>query len=195
MARVAASRPAQEDKREAILSAALSLFATRGFHGTPVPLIAEKAKVGAGTLYRYFESKEAIVNELYREKKRELAAALLGDLPIGAPTRQIFHEVWVRLARFADEHPDVLAFLELHHHDDYLDEQSRKLEREVFTPLQLWVADAQQKQIVKGYAPEVLMAIVWGAFVGVVRASKMGLCPLEPAMEAAEACMWEAIRR
>jgi hypothetical protein len=39
------------------------------------------------------------------------------------------------------------------------------------------------------------MAIVWGAFVGVVRAAQMGICPLDSAMEAAEACMWEAIRR
>ena len=34
-------------KKEAILAAALALFAERGFHGTAVPLIADKAKVGA----------------------------------------------------------------------------------------------------------------------------------------------------
>jgi AcrR family transcriptional regulator len=190
-----AGRVAPEDKREAILAAALELFAVRGFHGTPVPLIAERARVGAGTVYRYFESKETIVNELYREKKRQLASALLADLPASAPTRQVFHEVWVRLGRFAEQHPEVLAFLELHHHDDYLDDASRKLEREALLPLKLFVEDAQAKQIFKPFAPEVLMAVVWGAFIGVVRACKMGLCPLEPAMEAAEACMWEAIRR
>jgi AcrR family transcriptional regulator len=193
--RPGANRIPQEDKREAILAAALELFAVRGFHGTPVPLIAERAQVGAGTLYRYFESKEAIVNELYREKKRQLALALLGDLPLGAPTRQVFHEVWVRLGRFAADHADVLAFLELHHHDDYLDEQSRQVERDALQPLKLFVEDAQEKQIVKPGLPEVLMACVWGAFVGVVRAAKMGLIPLQPAMEVAEGCMWEAIRR
>jgi len=193
--RPAAARIPQEDKRECILAAALELFAERGFHGTPVPLIAERAKVGAGTLYRYFASKEAIVNELYRQKKRELAAALLDGLPLGAPTRQLFHELWLRLGRFAAEHASVLAFLELHHHDDYLDEESRRLEREALMPLQLFVEDAQQKQILKAVQAEVLMALVWGAFVGVMRASKMGLVPLEAAMAAAEACMWEAIRR
>ena len=34
------------DKREAILGAALALLAERGFHGTSVALIAERAKVG-----------------------------------------------------------------------------------------------------------------------------------------------------
>src|SRR5690606_27876447 len=64
-----ATRPSQRaivtDKREAILHAALELFVERGFWGTAVPEIAEKAGVGAGTIYRYFESKEALVNALY----------------------------------------------------------------------------------------------------------------------------------
>lgn len=193
--KAAVQRVPQEDKREAILDAALALFAERGFHGTAVPLIAERARVGAGTLYRYFESKEAIVNELFRAKKRQLAAALLVDLPAFAPTRQVFHEVWVRLGRFATEHPEVLAFLELHHHGEYLDEESWKVEVEALLPLLRFVEDAQEKQIVRPVPAQVLMALVWGAFVGLVRASQMGLMPLAPAMDAAEACMWEAIRR
>ena len=55
-----------EDKRQAILDSALSLFADQGFHGTSVPQIAQKAGVAAGTIYRYFDGKEAMVNVLYR---------------------------------------------------------------------------------------------------------------------------------
>ena len=51
------------------MAAALELFVERGFYGTAVPEIAERAGVGAGTIYRYFESKEALVNALYREQK------------------------------------------------------------------------------------------------------------------------------
>ena len=57
------------DKREAILQAALELFVERGFYGTAVPEIADRASVGAGTIYRYFESKEALVNAIYRQEK------------------------------------------------------------------------------------------------------------------------------
>ena len=69
------------DKRDRILDAALSAFAERGFHGTPVPLIAERAQVGAGTIYRYFESKEALVNALYRRSK----LAFLDEVSAGFP--------------------------------------------------------------------------------------------------------------
>ena len=67
-------RRAVGDKREAILAAATELFVERGFHGTTVPEIAERAGVGAGTIYRHFASKEAVVNELFRLHKQALTA-------------------------------------------------------------------------------------------------------------------------
>lgn len=194
--RIAPLRSTQEDKREAILAAALDLFAERGFHGTAVPLIADKAKVGAGTLYRYFDSKEAIVNALFRENKQALGKALLEDFPTGLPTRQVFHEIWDRLGKFARENPKVMAFLELHHHGDYLDDESKQVEMAMLLPLKTFVEEAQRQQILKPIPAEILMAISWGAFVGLVSATWKGFFPLtQEAIDQAEACMWEAIRR
>ncbi len=197
MSRAANSaRVSPEDKREAILDAALELFSVRGFHGTAVPLIAEHAKVGAGTLYRYFESKEAIVNVLFREQKRAFSRALLTDFPVGVPTRQAFHEIWSRLCRFAQENPKVIAFLELHNHGDYLDAESKQVELEMLLPLKVFVEEAQRQQVLKPTSPEILMALVWGSFVGLVSACWKGFMTLDDAaFDAAEACMWEAIRR
>lgn len=36
-------------------------------------MIAEKAKVGAGTIYRYFENKEALVNSLFTKSVLQLS--------------------------------------------------------------------------------------------------------------------------
>ena len=52
-------------KHEAILDAALALFVERGYHGTAVPAIAERAGVAAGTIYHHFESKEQLVNAVF----------------------------------------------------------------------------------------------------------------------------------
>src|SRR5215470_12938535 len=95
-----ASRPSPGDKREAILSAALELFVARGFYGVAVPEIAERAGVGAGTIYRYFESKEALVNAIYREQKQAFGAVTISDFPASAPTREQFHTLWNRMASF-----------------------------------------------------------------------------------------------
>src|SRR5262249_55170937 len=101
MARAAILRAERElDRRQAILESALRLFGERGFHGTTVPEIAERAGVATGTIYRYFASKEALVNTLFQIHKEAVARALMGDPPIGLPVREQFHVFWRRYATF-----------------------------------------------------------------------------------------------
>src|SRR5689334_14514728 len=110
-----AGRKPGGDKRETIMTAALELFVERGFFGTAVPEIAERAGVGAGTIYRYFESKEALVNAIYREQKLLFGQVALDSFPSSAPMREQFRLLWARMAQFAIEHPSSFVFLELHH--------------------------------------------------------------------------------
>ncbi len=182
-------------KREAILDAALELFAERGFHGTAVPLVAERAQVGAGTLYRYFDSKEALVNALYQREKTLLARQLMQDFPVDVPPRQQFHVMWKRLQAFAEKHPQSGVFLELHHHAAYLDETSRQLEQEVLAPMVEFIRRGQAQQAIKPISPELLIHLVYGAFVGLSKAIWCGqLEPGPTTLDDAEACLWEAVR-
>ena len=184
------------DRRDAILDAALELFAERGFHGTAVPLIAERASVGAGTIYRYFASKKALVNALYQRWKGQLGRVLLEDFPFAAPPRQQLHAFWRRMARFATDHPRAFTFLELHHHAPYLDRESRALETRILDAARGFFQLTSAQELTKPLAPELLGAIVWGAFVGLVKASMLGHLVLSEAMlDAGEQCCWEAIRR
>ena len=48
-------------QRERILAAAQQCFVARGFHAASMANIAETADMSAGLIYRYFESKQAIV--------------------------------------------------------------------------------------------------------------------------------------
>ena len=65
------------NKRAAILEATLALISEHGFHGTAMSMIADRADVGAGTIYRYFESKEDLITQLYLEIKHEKGQAFL----------------------------------------------------------------------------------------------------------------------
>lgn len=58
------------DKRDEILRAALELIAEHGFHGAPMAMVAERAGVGAGTIYRYFEGKDALIAEIFAELEK-----------------------------------------------------------------------------------------------------------------------------
>jgi len=183
-------------KRQAILDAALELFAERGFHGTAVPLVAERAGVGAGTLYRYFESKESLVNTLYRHWKESLAREIFARISPTSPPREQFSDFWMLMGDFARRHPHVFEFLELHHHAPYLNHESNAIENHLLGAIETMIREAQRKQALKPVAPHVLMAIVNGAFAGLVKAARMGHVELTNAtlVETGQV-MWEAIRR
>ncbi len=193
---VTAMSAEKPDKREAVLDAALELFAERGFHGTAVPLVAEKAKVGAGTIYRYFPSKEALVNALYQRHKGAFGEFVLAGFPQAAPFREQFRHFWSSACAFAQANPVALQFLELHHHGPYLDDASRTMEQQLLAMARGLVESAIAEQIVKPIPAQILMAIVWGSFRALVQGGCEKQIVLdERTAEQAEACIWEALRR
>lgn len=180
-----------------MLDAALRLFAARGYHGTAVPEVAEAAGVGTGTLYHYFEHKQALVNEVYRDAKLRLRSALLDGLAEPAldepgAARAWFLEVWRRLGELAAREPDALRFLELQDHVEYLDAESRRIERSAVAPL-LAVGERLRERA-GGARADVVIALVWGAFVGLVKAGRLGYLRLDAAaLEAAGEACWRMV--
>lgn len=57
-------RVAPEGKKRSIMEAALLVLTEKGYHLATIDEIAERAGVGKGTIYLYFESKAALVGEL-----------------------------------------------------------------------------------------------------------------------------------
>ena len=184
------------DKRERILEAALTLFAERGFHGTAVPLVAERAGVGAGTIYRYFESKEALVNALYQHWKRAAMSAVLDGFPFTAPPREQFHQLFRRFVAFARESPAAFAFLELHHHADYLDAESLAMEQQAMSMAHVFLEQTRAQRITRDADPGVLIAVVLGGIVRLLRHHAEGQLALdEQQLEQAEHVLWECVRQ
>jgi len=58
--------------RERILRAARAVFADQG-HDAQMDDVAKRAKVGVGTVYRHFPTKEALLDALVRERFEEIA--------------------------------------------------------------------------------------------------------------------------
>ena len=66
-----------------ILDAARVCFGRHGFHGASMARIAAEAAISVGHIYRYFESKEAVVAAIAEEDLAEAAEAI-GDME-GSP--------------------------------------------------------------------------------------------------------------
>jgi TetR/AcrR family transcriptional regulator, mexJK operon transcriptional repressor len=72
--RAARSEAARRERRDAILQAAIQLFAQRGFAAAGMSEIARAAGVSHGTVFLYFASKDALFRAAILEPLEEFAA-------------------------------------------------------------------------------------------------------------------------
>ncbi len=81
------------DKRRLILDAAIRVFARRGFHHCRVSDVADEAGVAYGLVYHYFDSKEEILNTLFRERWQIMLDAIAEIDTERIPAREKLHGV------------------------------------------------------------------------------------------------------
>src|SRR5882672_9607253 len=118
------ARPKSEDKRNAILNAAIEVFAERGL-GAATSAISGTAGVAEGTLFTYFKTKDKLINALYREIKLELADAMMSGFPRKQRVRTRLRHVWDGYVNWGIANPKqrkVLAQLQV---SEVLTEESR----------------------------------------------------------------------
>lgn len=73
---MSAAKTIKGDKTKAqILETAIELFKERGYDATTMRVIAEKAEVSLGSAYYYFQSKEHLIQFLYKKMQEEQLVA------------------------------------------------------------------------------------------------------------------------
>jgi AcrR family transcriptional regulator len=120
------ARPRSDEKRSAIMSAAVRVIAAQGL-GAATATIANEAGVSNGSLFTYFGTKADLLNQLYIELKTEMGAAALEGLPRDSDDRSQLLHMWRNWARWATPCPDkrrALAHLSV---SDDITPESRKI--------------------------------------------------------------------
>ena len=103
-----------DDTRTRIISAAIRAVRQHGLEGARIQNVSSLAGVSPGALYRYFESKEKLLEECFTYVDRQAAAifdqlafdphAIVAD-PVGA-----VKSLWLPYFRFWVAHPDETVF-------------------------------------------------------------------------------------
>lgn len=87
--RRAVSEHDKERRRESILAAAKRVFAKKGFHATKMSDVARAARVSYGSIYWYFDSKEALFDAVIEAEERRLRAHIQAALAPGGENGDI----------------------------------------------------------------------------------------------------------
>jgi TetR/AcrR family transcriptional regulator len=103
----------KRERRRSILQAARETFFENGFHHATVDSVAERAEVSKGTVYLYFESKEAILAHLLLEGLVDLVAELDHTYAAGAglPADEQLRELAQAYLDFFRRDPQYFPFL------------------------------------------------------------------------------------
>jgi AcrR family transcriptional regulator len=186
------------DKRDDIVRAAIDLIAEQGFHGAPMAMIADRAGVGAGTIYRYFENKDVLIRDIYACLEVKAWSIIKEEYPEGRPIRERFLHICRKLIGYFLASPLEFRFVEQFHNSPYgvacrRDKFFGKQDKDLVTEL---LEEGQQQQIIKELPRPILNALIFGPLVDACRDHILQFIDLDETLIAqiTEAC-WDAVKR
>ncbi len=190
---------AKLEKRDEIVRAALELIAEHGFHGAPMAMIAGRAGVGAGTIYRYFENKDVMITELFRELEERSHPIIKEGYASEKPHRERFIHLCTALIHYFIENPLDFRFIEQFFNSPYGVEHRRdkllgtKEGCDVFKEL---FEDGISRQVLKDLPIVILFDLAFGPILSVARDHILGFIVLDDVLlgRTVEAC-WDAVKR
>ena len=188
----------RSDKRDAVMQAALELVGENGFHGSPMAMIAQRAGVAAGTIYRYFESKDILIRETYGRLEKEVLASVKAEYPREGTIREQYLHLCQRLFTYFLASPMEFRFIEQFHNSPYgvacrRDKILGKKEKDIITEL---FEKGQELQVLKDLPLPVLFALTFGPLCDLCRDHILQFIELDEQLIArsAGAC-WDAVKR
>ncbi|WP_145522918.1 TetR/AcrR family transcriptional regulator [Yersinia rohdei] len=133
------ARPLDEDKRKAILAAALRVISQQGL-GATTALIAKEAGISSGSLFTYFPDKVTLLNHLYTHIKTDVARALMQDFPLQASIRDKARHVWTAYINWALDHPQQRGALQQLSVSRVVTPSTREQSKRMFDPVNQMLA-------------------------------------------------------
>jgi AcrR family transcriptional regulator len=189
------------DKKEAILQTTMELVAEHGFHDAPCLLIAERAGVAAGTIYRYFKNKDDLIVELYRTLEARINAEVQEGYSDKMPLRERFIHLASGLLRYFILYPLEFRYVEQFHNSPYgvAFRRDRMLgqdgvnERGIYYEL---FREGVAQQVIKDLPLVLLFDLAFGPVLAITRNHVLGFLHLDEDLigKAAEAC-WDSLKR
>jgi len=152
--------------RQKLLRAAMDLFMTMGFRGTTTPVIARRAGVAEGTIYRHFRGKRELYDEVYLATQR-WALDLVRDVeqtPAGSARDRLL-ALGIRLIESATRDPAAARMLISHPEERLLSDRSRAAAAQFRAALEQIIAVGKAAGTVRA-GPVELWGAVWLRLVG-----------------------------
>ncbi len=153
-------------KRDAILRAAIDVFAERGYFNAQVADVARAAGVAAGTVYLYFKSKDDLLVSIFERSMREgLANGRAAVANLQDPRARLLRLARGHLARLGHDRNLAIVFqVELRQSTKFMEQFSSTLLRDYLGLIREAIADGQREGLFRSDVKATAMAkMLFGA--------------------------------
>jgi AcrR family transcriptional regulator len=153
------ARTRSDDKREAILAAATSVFAGGGL-SAPTSAISKAAGIAEGTLFTYFPTKDDLLNALYRQIKLELAEGLMSGFARKKDVRAKLHHIWDAFVNWGVANPQRRIVLSQLLVSGKLTRETKAVGAAPFAEVEVMGRDAIAQGTIRDFPLEFLIAML-----------------------------------
>ena len=153
------------EKEILIIEAATRLFAKDGI-GVPTARIAKEAGVSNGTLFNYFETKQALIDGVYLYIKENMAKEVLENINPENHIEDILLCLWHSVIHWACRNPLNNKVLDCLYSSQQLGDEAVQACENLFAVILEAAEQAVQDDIVTGGAPSELLSEIAHAQLG-----------------------------
>jgi AcrR family transcriptional regulator len=185
------------DKREAIMEAALKLFTERGFQGTSTAQISKEASIATGTLFNYFPTKEDLINSLYFEVKGRLSRSMGKRIENENTFQDKLGKLWSNLINWGVENQKEFLFVGQFCSSPYITKFTREEVMKEYIFLHNFINEGIKSGEIKDYSPELIIAMFYQgsrAVVNLILDSNMS-SETDKFIEKGFQIIWNGLRR
>ena len=151
------------DKIHLIYAATLKLVKENGLAGLNMAAIGKEAKLGMGTMYVYFKSKEELINSLFKRLKglntSRIYSVLKPNTPFKLSMKDLFDNYIKNRIDYFEEH----FFVEQCSNSHYLDAESKELDESAFVGVHDLLDKGKKELLIKEIDNALITAHIMGS--------------------------------
>ena len=114
------------DKKSTILNTVLKLVNKEGFYHLSMKNVAKEAGIAAGTTYLYFNSKEELINELYKQIAQDYRDSIINSYREENSIEENFFEMAGKALSYYVENPDRFSFIQQYTYSPFIFKETQE---------------------------------------------------------------------
>jgi AcrR family transcriptional regulator len=152
-------RRRDDEKERSIKEAVIKLILQEGFQGTSISKIAKEAGVSPATVYIYFENKEVMLQDIYREYSEEIFDYLLNRVRQEMEGRQLIEILIRSYYNYIQENEEIFHFVDQFSNCPSLAGGCSGIEG--ICKITNLIGEMKRRHIIKDYSDDNLFAVIF----------------------------------